>query len=248
MKVIFLGVGEAFDEDVPNNSALVISDTKLLLDCGYAIPTQLWKYNNNQSFLDAVFISHLHADHYFGIPVLLTRMFEEKRTKHFTIICEKGSKKIIQTLMESAYRGFAAKFEFPVIYKEVKEGDRIRLNELNLEFAHSIHSISNLAVRVSDGKHTVCYSGDGMFNERTERLYKNSDLLIHEAFLYDEKRVGHGCMTDLIDMAKRRSIKCIAFTHIQRNFRKKKLNEAKKKLSEKNIKILVPEPFDEFSL
>ena len=33
MKIIFLGVGEAFDETLPNNSHLILSDTNLLLDC-----------------------------------------------------------------------------------------------------------------------------------------------------------------------------------------------------------------------
>ncbi len=56
MKVIFLGVGEACDERVPNNSHLILSDTKLLLDCGYSAPPQLWKYNPDASFLDAIYI------------------------------------------------------------------------------------------------------------------------------------------------------------------------------------------------
>ena len=94
MKVIFLGVGEAFDENNPNNSHLVLSGkTSLLLDCGFVVPYQLWKYNNDQSFLDGVYITHPHADHYFGLPALLVRMSEEKRTRQFTIICQKGFKK-----------------------------------------------------------------------------------------------------------------------------------------------------------
>ncbi len=41
MKIIFLGVGEAFDENLPNNSQLVMSGkTNLLLDCGFTVPQQ----------------------------------------------------------------------------------------------------------------------------------------------------------------------------------------------------------------
>ncbi|KKQ21582.1 MAG: Beta-lactamase domain-containing protein, partial [Parcubacteria group bacterium GW2011_GWA2_37_10] len=46
MKIIFLGVGEAFDENIPNNSHLVITErTKLLLDCGMTAAPQVWKFN-----------------------------------------------------------------------------------------------------------------------------------------------------------------------------------------------------------
>ena len=75
MKVIFLGVGEAFDEDVPNNSHLIeTGKTKILLDCGMTATPQVWKYNKDQNFIDSVYISHWHADHYFGLPGLLLRM------------------------------------------------------------------------------------------------------------------------------------------------------------------------------
>jgi len=91
MKVIFLGTGEAFDENYLNNSSLVITGkTKLLLDCGMTTPYQLWKYNNDQNLLDAVYISHSHADHYFGLPALLVRMWEEKRKKPITVFSQKG--------------------------------------------------------------------------------------------------------------------------------------------------------------
>lgn len=112
MKVLFLSVGEACDEDVPNNALVILSHTTLLLDCGYSVPRQLWKYNPAPSFLDAIYISHRHADHYFGIPALLVRMWEEKRTKPLTIICQRGLKKVIQELIEYGYKGLSGKEEF----------------------------------------------------------------------------------------------------------------------------------------
>jgi len=41
MKIIFLGVGEAFDENLPNNSQLVMSGKiNLLLDCDLQFPSK----------------------------------------------------------------------------------------------------------------------------------------------------------------------------------------------------------------
>ena len=59
MKINFLGVGEAFDNVLPNTSILVSSKkTNILLDCGYSVPQQYFKLSNNPNFLDAIYISH----------------------------------------------------------------------------------------------------------------------------------------------------------------------------------------------
>jgi len=252
MKVVFLGVGEAFDENIPNTSVLVSSNkTNLLLDCGYSTPTQLWRYNPDKDFLDAIYITHCHADHYFGLPAVLVRMWEDGRKKPLRLICQKGFRKTIEDMLKIAYPGFSKKFEFETSYVEVSSGENLRLNELILSFAPTTHSLSNLAIKVSDGEHSFCYSGDGMFNQETERLYKGSDLVIQETYLLDEERIGHANIMQLIEMAKRRNVKCVALTHLNRNFRRKdikRINGIIRENSSEGLKILFPNPFDEYNL
>lgn len=244
MKLIFLGVGEAFDENFPNNSHLVVSEkTNLLLDCGCTTPTQLWKFNDDQSFLDAIYISHSHADHYFGIPALLYRMREEERKKPLTIICQDN--KIIKDIIDYGYKNLYSKLRFDINFIEVEEEQTIQFNDLKFLFASTTHSISNFAIKIDDGKKSLCYSGDGGFNEKTEELYKNSDLVIHEAYLYDEKKIGHGCITDLIKMAEENNVKCLALTHIHRDLRKEL---DKKNISSKKVKVMIPKPFDKLKI
>jgi len=246
MKIKFLGTGEAFDENNPNNSCLVeTKKTKLLLDCGGTVPFELWKYNNDQFFLDEIFISHGHADHYFGLPSLFIRMWEEKRTKPLTIICQKGLEKDIKKLIELGYKGISLLFKFELNFIEVNPGQKIKLDDLYLSFAETKHSKKTLAVKISDGKRSACYGGDGMFTKQAEKLYKDSDLVIHEAYLYDKTAWGHACMVDLIKMAERNKIKCLAMTHINR-FLRKKLN--KKKIFSRKVKIIIPKAGDDYFL
>ncbi|HEC89249.1 MAG TPA: hypothetical protein ENI44_01550, partial [Thermoplasmatales archaeon] len=56
------------------------------------ISNQIWKYCPDVSFIDSIYISHLHADHCFGLPPLIVRMREEKRKKPLTIISMKNEK------------------------------------------------------------------------------------------------------------------------------------------------------------
>jgi len=247
MKVIFLGVGEAFDEKMPNTSILILSNnTNLLLDCGCTTPTQLWKFNDDQSFLDAIYISHPHADHYFGVPALLYRMMEEERKKPLTIMCQDN--KIIKDVIDYSYKGLYSKLGFEIKFIGVKEDETVQFNELKLLFAPTVHTINNLAIKIDDGRNLFCYSGDGGFNENTEKLYKNSDLVIHEAYLYDEKKEGHARIADLIKMAERNNIKFLALIHINRFLRRKELESIKKRVSNKKVKVIFPNPFEEFVL
>ena len=243
MKVVFLGTGEAFDENNPNNSSLIISEkTNLLLDCGFTTPHELWKHNNDQNLLDAVYISHLHADHYFGFPALVMRMWEEGRVKPFTVICQED---ISKKIMETAYPGFLQKFNFEIKFQKAEISKEIKLNDLELSFSETKHSGRNLAVRIkSDGK-SICYSGDGDFTEETRELYKNSDLVIQETYLYDENKIGHATITDTIKMAEENNIKCLALTHINRNARQEVID---KKPSSEKVKVIIPKPFDEYSI
>ena len=248
MKIVFLGVGEAFDENYPNTSILVSTKgTNLLLDCGYSVPVQIWKYNPDPNFLDAIYISHCHADHYFGIPAILVRMWEGKREKPLKVFCQKGFQKTIDDIIELAYPQFRSRFNYPIEVTEVSPGDKVKLNELNLEFAPIEHSLPGQAIKVSNGKRSVCYSGDGKFTPQAEMMYKQSDLVIQETYLLDESRVGHASIAQLIEMAKRIKLPLVAAIHLNRDFRRDNLDKIQRVISEtKGTKILLPEPFDEY--
>lgn len=171
MQIKFLGVGEAFDNNLPNNSHLLESEkTKMLVDCGYSVPQQWFKLNKDADFLDAIYISHKHADHFFGLPMVLMRMWEEGRTKPITIICQKELIEFFRDFTEVAYRDFSKKFKYEINFIGAKYGQTIEFNDLKLSFAPTIHSIENLAIKVSNEENSYCYSGDRQFIEETVEL------------------------------------------------------------------------------
>ncbi len=257
MKIVFLGVGEAFDENLPNNSHLIITGkTKLLLDCGMTAAPQMWKLNSDPSFLDAVYISHWHADHYFGLPGLLLRMWENGRTRPLTIISRKGFKGQFQKLMDIAYLNFLQKFKYEIKILEVEAGKETKFSDLLLNFSPTVHSGENLAVKISDGKNTMAYSGDGSPVAGTD-FYKNLDLLILETYLYNKEIIGHSSIISAISFAENNNVKCLALTHMNRDFRKDELPKVREKIispafakataGKDKIKIIIPEPMDEYN-
>ncbi len=248
MKIIFLGIGEAFDENLPNNSHIIISEkTNLLLDCGFNIPQQLWKFSEDPNFLDAVYISHQHADHYFGLPAVFLRMWEEGREKPITVICQKGLKDSFGDFMSYAYKDFQKNFKFDINLIESKKGENIKFNDLELSFEKTVHSEENLAVEISNSGKIMAYSGDGSPQEKGD-FYKDLDLLIQETYLYDEEKIGHASIVGAIKFAEENNIKCLALTHINRDFRKNDLDKIKNKIISDKVKIIIPEPLDEYNL
>lgn len=248
LRVVFVGVGEAFDEDLFNNSHLIISQSKLLLDCGYAIPTHLWKHYPDPNFLDAVYVSHTHADHIFGLPILFLKMWEQRRSKPLTIVARKGIRARVADLTDYAYPSLYGKLTFGLDFIEVREQDSVTLNEFQLKFAASSHSVVNFAVKVWCGTRSICYSGDGMFTEATARLYEGTDLLIHEAYVMESNLPGHSGVKEVVAMARKLGVRSLALTHLQQELRREKGKVLSYLQQQADILAFLPEPMDHLDL
>jgi ribonuclease BN (tRNA processing enzyme) len=242
MKVVFLGVGEAFDENLANNSHLVCSEgINMLLDCGYSVPQSMWRFNGEPDFLDAIYISHQHADHYFGLPAMLLRMWEDGRKKDMTIICQKELAHFFPAFMGSAYKRIMERFRYKINLVESRDGGVVDFQDLRLSFERTSHSIDNLAVKIADGKKTIVYGGDGSPLPESS-FYQGLDLLILESYMYDKEIVGHSSIVSAVSFAKSNDVKCLALTHIQRDVRRN-LPEIKSG----NTEVIIPEPLQEWS-
>ncbi len=249
MKVIFLGVGEAFDENYPNNSALVLTEkTSLMIDCGDSAVRQLWKFNKgDHNLVDALYITHRHSDHLFGLPAMLGRFHEEKRTKPFTIICTKALHNDVKVAASYAYKGLGTDFPFKLNVIEIEDGQSIEFQDLKLLFALTRHSTPVVAIKVEHGGKSFCYSGDGMFSLR-EGFYQGLDLLAQETYLYDKEIIGHACVTGAVKFAGENGIKTLALVHLNKHFRKNDLPGVRNKIRSDKVKIIIPEPMDEYNL
>jgi len=254
MRVVFLGVGEACDESLPNTSLWIQTQVdkqrkSVLLDCGFTAPSLYWQQASNQDDLDALWISHFHGDHFFGVPALLLRFWEMKRNKPLVIVGQTGVESILRQAMELAYPGFFNKLAYPVEFKEMEPGRMVRAVGLEWSTAQSIHGQKNLAVRIEDGQHSIFYSGDGLFGPETLSLARACSLVVHEAFRLDSVTPGHGTVRQCIDFAREAGTAMLALVHVQRDERRERYQELLALLKDiSDLHVILPEPGDELEL
>lgn len=97
----------------PTSQLLTIADRVFLIDCGEATQTQLRKYKAKLQSIDYILISHLHGDHFFGLPGLLSTMSLLGRKQKLTIYCPEDLKLIIDTINKASN----TVFNFEVIWQ-----------------------------------------------------------------------------------------------------------------------------------
>lgn len=256
MKITFLGVGEACDAVVPNTAVWIQTRTdsgqprSVLFDCGPTVTPLYFRETNDPDDLDALWISHFHADHFFGVPTLLLRFWEMKRQKTLNIIGQTGIRQVLSKTMDLAYPGFLTKLTYPLVFQEVEpQPDALRFLGLSWRFAQNGHGQRDLAVRLEDGEKAVFYSGDGSPTFETLTIAQGCDLIIHEAFDLDDSMPGHGTVQKCIDFGRSAKAACLALVHIQRDVRKNRFKEILNIIKDVDgLRILLPEAGDKIDL
>ena len=97
----------------PTSQLLNIAERYFLIDCGEATQIQLRKYKAKLQAIDHILISHLHGDHFFGLPGLLSTMSLLGRKQKLTIYCPEDLKLIIDIINKAS----ATVLNFEIVWR-----------------------------------------------------------------------------------------------------------------------------------
>jgi ribonuclease Z len=117
MKLTILGCYAATPRTLTNPTAQVleIKNHLFLIDCGEGTQVQLRKNKIKFSRINHIFISHLHGDHFFGLPGLISTFRLLGRDKEMHIYGPKGIKEAITLLLKLG----DSWTNFPLIFHEL---------------------------------------------------------------------------------------------------------------------------------
>ena len=122
----------------PTAQVITLNDQLFLIDCGEGTQMQLSKYRIRRSKINHIFISHLHGDHYFGLPGLLTSFGLMSREHDLHIHAPGPLKQILDLLFSTG----DTKFPFTIhFYPLQKEGAIIDDDKFSVECFRVYHRI-----------------------------------------------------------------------------------------------------------
>lgn len=250
MKCLFNGVGEAFDATLPNCSLWLEAfpagvRRTVLLDCGFTAPFALFRHLPEQEALntDLVWISHFHGDHFMGLPALLLRFHEQGREKPLTIVGQEGIEDKTIQAMELAYPGLYRRFPFDIAFAEAVPGATLLPLGLTMDTAYSDHPQPNLSLRISDGRHSLFYSGDGRPTRQSLSLAQGADLVVHESFSMEMDTPGHGTVPGSIGFTRDAGCSRLALVHLRRDVRHERTSEILTLIQNSpEVQVMLPEP------
>ncbi len=92
MRIVFLGTssGTPSRERNVTSVAIVLDGTVLLFDCGEGTQHQLLRAPVRSGAIDAIFVSHMHGDHVYGIPGLLGTFSMNGRVRPLVVVGADG--------------------------------------------------------------------------------------------------------------------------------------------------------------
>lgn len=197
VEVLLLGTGDAFASGGRLQTCFSIRgrDTHVLLDCGPSVLVGLKRHSLDPSSVDTILLTHLHGDHFGGVPFfLLDARLISIRNRLLTIAGPPGLEERIRRAMDVLFPGSVELLQgLQVRFVELRPAAKADFGSMAVVAYEVIHGSGApaYALRVTiDGK-TIAYSGDTQWTDTLRDVANNADLFICEASSFEKEISGH---------------------------------------------------------
>ncbi|MFC5403142.1 MBL fold metallo-hydrolase [Cohnella soli] len=199
-----LGTGSAFAKSFDNNNALLtVGERRLMIDCGITAPKTLFQLGYTFGDIDALLLTHIHADHIGGVEEFAFQMKFVYGRKPILYIADT----LIEPLWEHSLKGGLQQNPGDTLadYFDVKPLSEGVTHELlpglraELLLTRHIPNKASYSLLLND---TFFYSGDMVFDlELLESLVneRGINVIFHDCQLHPPG-VVHACLPQLLTL------------------------------------------------
>ncbi len=220
VSVTFVGAGDAFGSGGRFNTCIMVdgASVRFTIDFGATSLTALNQLGIEHNSIDAVLLSHMHGDHFGGLPfMLLDAMLGARRDRPLTIAGPKDVEARIMTAVDALFPGSSAMTpKFPINYVELTVGEANDILGLTVTPYAAKHTPQTdpTALRVAVDDRIVTYSGDGEWTPDLSEASRGADLFIAECYFHSRAVKGHMSYPDIQQQRDRFAAKRMILTHL----------------------------------
>ena len=196
LEVQFIGSGDAFGSGGRFQTCILLrgSEGPLLIDCGASSLIALRRAGVDPSSIRWIVVSHLHGDHFGGLPFMILDGQFSRRELPLVVAGPPGVRERVEAAMEVFFPGSSGVARrFAVEFVELSEKRSVSVGPATVTAFQVQHpsGAPSYALRVEyDGK-VVSYSGDTEWTDSLIGAAREAHLLIAEAYFFEKKVKYH---------------------------------------------------------
>ncbi len=220
MRLRFIGCGDAFGSGGRFNTCFLVErdDASFLIDCGASSMIAMRQHGVDPNSIAAIFISHLHGDHFGGLPFfILDAQFYSRRLSPLTLVGPPGFQSRLRQAMELFFPGSAdAARKFEIVVREIAPGTTTSFDDVTVQALEVRHACGApaLALRFDCDGRTIAYSGDSEWTDALIDIGRDADLFIVEALSFEKRISQHLDYASLLANEERIGARRIILTHL----------------------------------
>jgi ribonuclease BN (tRNA processing enzyme) len=222
VEVQFLGSGDALGSGGRFQTCVLVQSEKerFLIDCGASSLIAMKRFGVDPSSIQQVLISHLHGDHFGGIPFLVLDGQFSRRTLPLTIAGPTAVEARVGECMEVLFPGSSRiQRKFSVDFIEFQNERETTLGPLSVIPYAVVHPSGSpsYALRVRFKDRVIVYSGDTEWTEVLLEAAHQADLFICEAYYLGKKVKYHLDYRTILDHRAQLECRRILMTHMSQD-------------------------------
>jgi len=177
VKITFLGTSSAKTSQNRFHSSLLFSSEKynLLVDTGDGISRALISNGINFCALNGILYTHLHPDHFSGLPALIVQMKLMNRNEPLDIFIHENLKAVVEEFLLRSYL-LPERMGFEIHYKNFLDDERFNIRENFSFIVRKNTHLSYLEKFSSNYPSLSLHSASFLFETKDEKIIYTSDI------------------------------------------------------------------------
>jgi ribonuclease BN (tRNA processing enzyme) len=220
VRLTVLGSGDAYGSGGRLHSAYLVEspDATFLLDCGPTVLQGLKRAGRDPGAVDFVLLSHLHGDHFGGLPFLfLEYQYETLRTRPLAVYGPTDTERRVRAAYAALYEKTSREpARCPVRYEALTAGRARAIGAVHVTpFAvPHVSDLLSLGFRIDVAGRSILYSGDSSWTEDFIARSRGVDLFLCECSTYETRLDIHISYPEIAARAAELGCRRLVLSHL----------------------------------